>query len=233
MRSGKTVEIIKSPSDLAPYIDHTFLKPDATTTQIRTVCDEARQYGFFGVCISPRFVELAAACLSGSRVFPVTVVGFPSGASTTEAKVYEALNAIRAGAREIDMVLAIGALKEKAFDYLKRDIREVTKACGMTSVKVIIETALLTDEEKKWACELSFESGARFIKTCTGFNGGGATVEDIKLMRGVVGKKIGVKASGGIKTYEQAKALVEAGANRLGMSASVAIVTGGSGQGPY
>lgn len=232
MRSGKTVEI-KSPAELAPYIDHTLLKPEATTDQIRTLCEEARTHGFFSVCISPRFVEWAATCLQGSRSVPITVVGFSSGASTTETKVYESISAIRAGAKEIDMVLAIGALKERAFDYLKKDIREVTKACGLTPVKVIIETSLLTDEEKKMACEVSFEAGARFVKTSTGFNGGGATVEDIQMMRGFVGKKMGVKASGGIKTYEQAKALIEAGANRLGMSAGVAVVTGGQGQGTY
>lgn len=232
MRGGKLIEI-HSPKEIAPYIDHTLLKPDATTDDIRKICEEAKSFGFCGVCISPRFVELAVSCLLGSRVIPITVVGFPSGATTTKTKVFETTAAIKAGAREIDMVIPIGALKEKAFDYLKKEIREIATACDRAPLKVIIETALLTNEEKKWITEISFESGAKYIKTSTGFNGGGATVEDVKFIREIVGKKMYIKASGGIRTYEQAKALIEAGANRLGMSAGVQIVGGGQGQGPY
>ncbi len=219
--------IPEDPS-IASMIDHTLLKPDATHDQIAQLCYEARKYEFASVCVNPAFVKLCAELLRGSPVKVCTVIGFPLGATSPEAKAYEAEQAIRDGATEIDMVINIGALKAKDFDLVARDISgvvQVAHAAGAL-VKVIIETALLTHDEKVTACLLAKEAGADYVKTSTGFSGGGATVEDIALMRRVVGPEIGVKASGGVRTYEDAINMVKAGATRIGASAGVKIVQG-------
>jgi deoxyribose-phosphate aldolase len=209
-------------------IDHTLLKPDVTPDQIAQLCFEARKYGFASVCVNPGHVRLCADLLRGSDVKVCTVIGFPLGATSPEAKVYETETALRDGATEIDMVINIGALKGGDFTWVARDIRGVVETSHTAGaiVKVIIETALLTDEEKIKACLLAKEAGADFVKTSTGFSGGGATVEDIALMRRVVGPEMGVKASGGVHTFEEARSLVEAGATRIGASAGVKIVQG-------
>ncbi|MGE3973048.1 MAG: deoxyribose-phosphate aldolase [Bdellovibrionales bacterium] len=214
------------PSQLAGYIDHTLLKPDATADQIRTLCEEAAQYHFATVCVNSSNVRLAAELLKNSTVKPIAVVGFPLGASTPKAKAFETLEAIRNGAQEIDTVVNIGALKSKDYKTVGDDIRAVVEAAGSIPVKVILETSQLNDEEKIIACALSVAGGAAFVKTSTGFAGGGATEEDIRLMRRVVGPNVGVKASGGVRDLETAKKMLAAGANRLGTSSSVAIVTG-------
>ena len=213
---------------LGRMIDHTLLKPDATPDQIAQLCYEARKYEFASVCVNPTHVKLCADLLRGCPVKVCTVVGFPLGASSTKVKVFETETALREGATEIDMVINIGALKARDFDTVAKDIEGVVRmghASGAL-VKVIIETALLTDEEKVTACLLAKEAGADFVKTSTGFSGGGATTEDIALMRRVIGPEMGVKASGGVKTYEDAKRMVEAGATRIGASAGVKIVQG-------
>lgn len=214
--------------DLARAIDHTLLKPEATPAQVELLCAEARQYGFASVCVNPSFVPLCARLLAESSVAVCTVVGFPLGATTTETKVFETRQAIAQGAREIDMVIAIGRLK--AGDYLAvfADIAAVVAAChaGGVVCKVIIETALLTDAEKVAASLLAARAGADFVKTSTGFAGGGATVSDVALMRRAVGPRIGVKAAGGVRDRAAAEALLAAGATRLGASAGVAIVAG-------
>lgn len=211
-------------SSLASMIDHTLLKPDATPEQVKTVCEEARQHSFATVCVNSTYVGLAAELLKGSSTVPIAVVGFPLGAGSTTAKAFEASEAIKNGAQEIDMVINIGALKARELDLVFEDIREVVKASAQIPVKVILETASLTDEEKIIACALSKAAGAAFVKTSTGFGSGGATVEDIKLMRSVVGTDIGVKASGGVRTYDDALRMIAAGANRIGASSSVDIV---------
>jgi len=211
-------------TDLAQMIDHTILKPDATKDQIINLCREAREYNFFSVCINPTFVKLAAEALKGSPVKVCTVVGFPLGATTTTTKVMETRDAIANGAHEIDMVINVGALKAGNYELVKKDIEGVIQASEGRIVKVILETALLTDEEKIKACELAKEAGADFVKTSTGFGPGGATAHDIALMRKTVGKYMGVKASGGIRDFETARQMIEAGATRIGASASVAIV---------
>ncbi|MHA7633197.1 deoxyribose-phosphate aldolase [Corallococcus sp. M7] len=213
-------------SDLAPYIDHTLLKPEARTEDIVRVAEEARQYGFATVCVNSCHVATAARVLAGSNSVPIAVVGFPLGAALSSAKAFEAREAIRAGAREIDMVLNLGALKAHDYQRVHQDIAEVVQASHPIPVKVILETGHLTDEEKVVACALSKAAGAAFVKTSTGFGPGGATVKDIELMRAVVGDDVGVKASGGVRSAEDAVKLLRAGANRLGASASVAIVTG-------
>ncbi len=224
-RVGSAGPIEAAPcAHVAPLIDHTLLKPEATKAEVRTLCDEARRFGFATVCVNPSMVRFAAACLEGSAVVPIAVVGFPSGATLPGAKAYEAREAIRAGAKEIDMVVDIGALKARDHGHVLADIRGVVEASGRVPVKVIIETAKLDRDEKVMACTLAKAAGAAFVKTSTGFGGGGATVEDIALMRSVVGPDMGVKASGGVRTIDDAEAMVSAGANRLGASASVAIV---------
>jgi deoxyribose-phosphate aldolase len=212
---------------LAAMIDHTLLKPEATEKQIRVLCEEAKAHGFASVCVNPYWVKQAAEWLKGSNVKVCTVVGFPLGATTKESKAFETKNAIENGAEEIDMVLNIGALKSGDFQTVKEDIRAVVEAAGGAVVKVILETGLLSDEEIVKACELSKAAGAHFVKTSTGFGKGGATVEAVRLMRETVGTEMGVKASGGIRNAETARQMVEAGANRIGASASVAIVSGG------
>ncbi len=209
-------------------VDHTLLKPDATHDQIAQLCYEARKYEFASVCVNPANVKLCADLLQGSPVKVCSVIGFPLGASSTEVKAYEAKTAIRDGATEIDMVINIGALKAKDFDLAAQDINGVVRVVHAAGaiLKVIIETSLLDQDEKVTACLLSKEAGADFVKTSTGFSGGGATIEDIALMRRVVGPELGVKASGGVRTYEDAKSMVEAGATRIGASAGVKIVQG-------
>ncbi|MGE5223445.1 MAG: deoxyribose-phosphate aldolase [Omnitrophica WOR_2 bacterium] len=207
-------------------IDHTLLKPEATPEQIRQLCDEARQYGFASVCVNPSYVILCAGLLKGSPVKVCTVVGFPLGAHTTPVKRFETQEAIRQGATEIDMVINIGALKAKDDHLVKDDIQQVVDAAHRTGalVKVIIETALLSEEEKERACRLAKEAGADFVKTSTGFSTSGAAVEDVALMRRVVGPDMGIKAAGGIRTLEDAQKMIHAGATRIGASAGVKII---------
>nr|PZN41774.1 MAG: deoxyribose-phosphate aldolase [Bacillota bacterium] len=216
---------------LARLIDHTLLKPEATEEQIRRLCAEARHYGFAAVCVNPWWVPLCVQELKGTGVKVATVIGFPLGATTTEAKAFEARQAVEAGAEELDMVINVGALKSGHLDRVQEDIAAVVRAAAGRVVKVILETGLLTDEEKVTACRLAVAAGAHFVKTSTGFGPGGATVADVRLMRQTVGDQVGVKASGGIRDHATAVAMVEAGASRIGASSSVAIVTGGSGAG--
>jgi len=219
---------IPEDPDIAGMIDHTLLKPDATADQIAQLCYEARKYKFASVCVNPTHVKLCAQLLQGTQVKVCTVIGFPLGASAPEVKTFEAQTALKDGATEIDMVLNIGALKAGDLTLVARDIHEVVRvghAAGAI-VKVIIETALLNEEEKVTACLLCKEAGADFVKTSTGFSGGGATVDDVNLMRRVVGPEMGVKASGGVRDFEDAQNMVKAGATRLGASAGVKIVQG-------
>lgn len=211
---------------IAPYIDHTLLKPDATPDQVRQLCEEAMRYGFATVCVNGAWIDLAARLLEGSPVLPIAVVGFPLGAMTPEAKAFEAADAVRRGAREIDMVIHVGALKARDYATVHRDIAAVVEASRPWPVKVILETCLLDEEEKLLACALSKAAGAAFVKTSTGFGKGGATEADVALMRRAVGDDMGVKASGGIRTAADAMRMIRAGADRIGASASVAIVTG-------
>ena len=217
---------IRTSRDLAPYIDHTLLKADATRDDLVKLCDEARKYGFATVCVNSSNVALCSRLLQGCATKPIAVVGFPLGAAATAAKVFETREAIRAGAAEVDMVINIGQLKAKNYAYVECDIREVVQAAKPRPVKVILETGALSRDEKIIACALSKAAGAAFVKTSTGFGPGGATAEDVALMRSIVGDDVGVKASGGVRTTADAQKFVEAGANRLGASASVAIVTG-------
>jgi deoxyribose-phosphate aldolase len=211
-------------SRLAAMIDHTNLKPDATSSAIRQLCHEAIQYGFASVCVNPCHVALCSTLLQGSPVRVCTVISFPLGAAAMQSKAQETRQAIADGAAEIDMVINIGALKEGDTDYVEKDIRAVVQAASGRLVKVIIETCLLTDEEKVQACLAAQAAHADFVKTSTGFAGAGATTADVALMRQTVGSQMGVKASGGIRTLEFAIQLIEAGATRLGTSASVKIV---------
>lgn len=210
----------------ASMIDHTLLKADATQIQIQQICDEAKKYVFASVCVNPAWVKYCSQQLTGSEVKVCTVIGFPLGASTSATKAFETKDAIANGASEIDMVINIGVLKDKKFDVVRDDIRAVVEAANGTLVKVIIETCYLTDDEKAKACELAVEAGAHFVKTSTGFGTGGATVEDIALMRKIVGPGIGVKASGGVRSFEDVQKMIEAGATRIGASSGVAIMNG-------
>ncbi|MFF2889798.1 deoxyribose-phosphate aldolase [Paenibacillus sp. NPDC057967] len=213
-------------------IDHTILKADATKSDIIAICKEAREQHFATVCVNAGWVPLVAEELKGSGVGITTVVGFPLGATTTASKAFEATQAINDGATEIDMVLNIGLLKSRDYESVQRDVEGVVAACkGRAALKVILETGLLTDEEKVKACELCVAAGADFVKTSTGFGKGGATAEDIALMRRTVGPNIGVKASGGVRDLETALLMFNSGATRIGASSSVAIVTGGQGEG--
>lgn len=215
------------PDELVKLIDHTLLKPESTAADIDKLCDEARRFGFFSVCVNPVFVAQARKLLLGTAVRVCAVVGFPLGAQAPDIKLLEARRAIREGAREIDMVINVGALKGKQDALVLKDIRGVVEACvdGRALCKVILETALLTDEEKVRGCELSMKAGAHFVKTSTGFSTGGATAEDIALMaRTVAPKRLGVKASGGVRTYADVVKMVRAGATRVGASASVKIL---------
>lgn len=219
-------------ADMAAMIDHTLLKPDATEEQVRQLCAEARQFSFASVCVNPTWVPLCADLLHGAAPVVCTVVGFPLGATLPEVKAYETERAVAEGACEIDMVINIGALKSRRHTHVLRDIAGVVRAAraGGALVKVIIETALLTDEEKVEACALSQGAGADFVKTSTGFASGGATVADITLMRRVVSPEMGVKASGGIRSADDAAAMIQAGATRIGASAGVKILQQVSGQ---
>ena len=210
--------------DILGMIDHTLLKPDATKDMIKTLCEEAAEYKFAAVCVNPYYVKLCKEILNDTDVKVATVIGFPLGANTKEVKAYETQDAINNGADEIDMVINIGALKFKDYKTVKEDIEAVFDvAKGKAIVKVIIETCLLTDDEKVKACELSMEAGADFVKTSTGFSTGGANIEDVKLMKSIVGDKLGVKASGGVREIDTAKKMVEAGATRLGTSSGIKI----------
>jgi deoxyribose-phosphate aldolase len=232
-RLSSTLGVIPQDAKLARMIDHTLLKADATPDQIAQLCFEARKYGFAAVCVNSAWVELCVKLLEGSPVKVCTVIGFPLGATAPEVKAYEAKTGIEKGAQEIDMVINIGALKARDLELVARDIRgvvQVAKEHGVL-VKVIIETSLLTDEEKVIACLLAKEAGADFVKTSTGFSTGGATVHDIELMRRTVGPEMGVKASGGVRTYEDAESMIRAGATRIGASAGVKIIQGPSGKG--
>jgi deoxyribose-phosphate aldolase len=228
-RLTSTLGNIPHDLNMAGLIDHTLLKPDATHDQIAQLCFEARKYNFASVCINPTHVKLCAELLKGSPVKVCTVIGFPLGATSPEVKVFETQNAIQNGASEIDMVINIGALKARDLELVARDIRGVVLAghAANALVKVIIETALLNEEEKVLACLLAKEAEADYVKTSTGFSGGGATVEDITLMRKTVGPNIGVKASGGIRTREDVEKMLAAGASRIGASAGVKIVQAG------
>lgn len=223
------------PEEIAKMIDHTLLKPDATSAQIEQICAEARQYGFASVCVNPTHVHACAELLKDAPSAVCTVIGFPLGATASIVKSYETEIAIEDGADEIDMVINIGALKDGNDELVLDDITGVVETAHAKDklVKVIIETCLLTDEEKERACKLAKEANADFVKTSTGFAGGGATVEDVALMRRVVGSEMGVKASGGVRSYEDAVAMIEAGATRLGASAGVKIMQGLVSDGDY
>lgn len=229
-RLSSTVGVVPEDARLAKMIDHTLLKPDATPDQVAQLCFEARKYGFASVCVNPTWVKLCAQLLDGSPVKVCTVIGFPLGATSSETKAFETRTAIEQGATEIDMVINIGALKARDLELVAGDIRGVVTAAHQHNaiVKVILETSLLTDEEKTIASLISKEAGADFVKTSTGFAGGGATVHDIELMRRAVGPEMGVKASGGVRTYEDAESMIKAGATRIGASAGVKIVQGPS-----
>lgn len=219
-----------SPAGMAKYIDHTLLKADAPISKIKQICDEAKQYHFASVCVNTGNIKFVAEQLAGSGVTPCCVVGFPLGAMTTESKVFETMDAIRKGAKEVDMVINVGAIKSGNWQLVEDDIRAVCQAAkGNALVKVILENCLLAQDEKVKACLASKNAGADFVKTSTGFSTGGATVEDVKLMREAVGPTMGVKASGGVRNYEDAVNMIKAGANRLGTSNGVAIVKGEQG----
>lgn len=216
------------------YIDHTLLKADAKSSDIEKLCSEAKQFQFFSVCVNSVHVALCKKLLAESTVKVCTVVGFPLGAMSTKAKAFETKQAIADGADEIDMVINIGALKDQNWDFVQDDIAAVVEAAQGRTVKVIFETSLLTEDEKRKSCQLSKAAGAHFVKTSTGFGGGGATVEDIKLMKSEVGQALQVKASGGIRDLATAEAMINAGATRLGTSSGVALVSGQTiGKGSY
>lgn len=211
--------------DYAKMIDHTLLKPEATKEQVKNLCEEAVQYGFHSVCVNSSFVYYCTELLKDSDVKVCTVIGFPLGAMSTAGKAAEAQAAVADGAEELDMVIHVGMIKSGDWDYVKQDIASVVEAAGDKAVvKVILETCLLTDEEKRKACMICKEAGASFVKTSTGFSNGGATVKDVALMREAVGSDMGVKASGGIRSFQDARAMVEAGADRIGASSGIAII---------
>ncbi|WP_034328481.1 deoxyribose-phosphate aldolase [Alkaliphilus transvaalensis] len=213
-------------NNLAKYIDHTLLKPEASQEQILSLCQEAKEFNFASVCVNPAHVKIAFEALKGSNVKVCTVIGFPLGASTMEVKAFETKNAIENGAGEIDMVINIGALKDGNQDLVYQDILAVVKAANGTLVKVILETGFLSDEEKVLACQLVKKAGADFVKTSTGFGPGGATIADIELMRKTVGPEMGVKASGGVRDYQTTMNMINAGATRIGTSSGVLIMKG-------
>lgn len=219
--------------NLAKYIDHTALKADTTKQQIDKLLEEAKQYDFMSVCVNPTHVKYAAEALKGTDVLVCTVIGFPLGANTPAVKAFETRDAIENGAGEVDMVINIGAVKDGNYDLVREDIKAVVDASGDVTTKVIIETALLTDEEKVRVCEIAKEVGADFVKTSTGFSTAGATAEDIALMRKTVGPDMGVKASGGIRSYEDVKTMIDNGATRIGASAGVQILKGEQATGDY
>ena len=229
MNTEQSNENVKefTPESLASYIDHTLLKPESSVEDVRKICNDAKKYKFASVCVNPSYIRFVASQLEGSSVTPCCTIGFPFGANTPEVKRIEAQEAVQNGARELDMVINIGAVKSNDWQLVERDVQAVVDAAkGKAGVKVILETGLLTDEEKVKACTVCKLAGADFVKTSTGFATGNATVEDIELMRATVGPDMGVKASGGIRTYESAVNMIKAGANRLGTSAGIAIVSG-------
>src|SRR5215831_10539797 len=228
-RVGAAPGVGAVPVDLAKLIDHTLLKPEATRDEVVKLCEEARQHRFASVCVNTTWVPLCKALLAGTDVMVCAVVGFPLGAMAPQAKAYEAREAMRQGAREIDMVINIGALKSRDYETVFEDICRVAKSAAPAQVKVILETSALDTDQKIIGCTLGKLAGAAFVKTSTGFGKGGATVEDVALMRRVVGPDLGVKASGGVRTADDAIKMAQAGANRIGASASVAIVTGATG----
>ncbi len=218
---------ITNPKDLAKYIDHTILKAAATLDEVEKLCKEAAEYKFASVCINPYYVPFAKNFLKGTGVKVCTVIGFPLGATTKESKAAEAIKAVADGADEVDMVLNVGAMKSKNYKYVEDDIRMVVESLPKgICVKVILETCYLTKDEIRLASEISMKAGANFVKTSTGFGTGGATVEDVKIMKSVVGRKLEVKASGAVRDFETAKAMIEAGATRLGTSSGITIVAG-------
>jgi deoxyribose-phosphate aldolase len=225
-RIASTLGVAPTDGQLAEMIDHTLLKPDASQDEIAQLCFEARKYRFASVCVNPAYVKLCSQLLKGSGVAVCTVVGFPLGATPTDVKVFEAQQAIRDGASEVDMVINVGAVKSRDYELAERDIASVARVCkaGNALLKVIIEASLLTDEEKVIACQLAKVAGADFVKTSTGFGPGGATAEDVALMRRVVGPSIGIKAAGGIRSLADAQKMIAAGATRIGASASVKIM---------
>ncbi len=233
--AGPGIGDILADKNLARKIDHTLLKPEATENEVRGLCDEAKKYDFASVCVNPCYVSLCSELLKGTNVKVCTVIGFPLGATTTEAKRFEAEQAISNGAEEIDMVINIGRLKQGDYDYVFHDVNQVVLAAKKHGAvcKVILETALLTDEEKIKACIICKQAGADFVKTSTGFSKGGATAGDVALMKYVVGSSVGVKASGGIRSREDAEKMVASGADRIGASASVKIVLGGKSESSY
>lgn len=226
VRTTNEKGVIFMTQNYAAMIDHTLLKAETTKAQIDKICQEALKYEFASVCVNPTWVKNSSEILAGSNVKVCTVIGFPLGATTPQVKAFETTNAIENGAGEIDMVINIGALKDGNYDLVLEDIKAVVTAANGTLVKVIIETSLLTDEEKVKACELSVEAGADFVKTSTGFSTGGATAEDVALMRKTVGPEVGVKASGGVRSLEDMQKMIEAGATRIGASSGVAIMNG-------
>ncbi|AGK98569.1 deoxyribose-phosphate aldolase [Clostridium pasteurianum] len=212
--------------ELSKYIDHTILKPDATLQEVKKICSEAKKYSFASVCVNPYYAKFVSCELKETSVKTCVVIGFPLGANTKEVKAFEASNAVENGAQEVDMVINIGALKDKKYDVVESDIKAVVDSVsGKALVKVIIECCLLTKEEIVMACRLSLKAGTDFVKTSTGFSTSGAKVEDVKLMRETVGENAGVKASGGIRDYKSAMEMINAGANRIGASAGIAIVS--------
>ncbi|HOF02357.1 MAG TPA: deoxyribose-phosphate aldolase [Atribacterota bacterium] len=221
----KTAKML-AQNDIARLIDFTALRPEMTGEQIEKLCKEARQYHFYSVCINPYFIPLAKAFLADAEVKICTVVGFPLGATLSQVKVYEAKEAAKMGAQEIDMVINVSALKDKDYQKVLQEIRLVVRAVPGLLCKVILENCLLTDEEKKIACQIVLEAGAHFVKTSTGFDKGGATIADIRLMRKVVGNHLGIKAAGGIRDYKTALQMVKAGATRIGASQGIQIVEG-------
>lgn len=218
---------------LSRYIDHTLLKPEAQMAQIEKLCAEAKEHQFFSVCVNTSYVTKCAELLKGSSVKVCCVVGFPLGTMDSESKAFETATAIKNGAEEIDMVIHVGALKDRRVDYVRDDIKAVVQAAQGRTVKVIIETSMLTHDDKVLACQLALEAKAHFVKTSTGFGGGGATIEDVQLMKSVVGENMQIKASGGVKDIQQAKAMIAAGATRLGTSSGVALVQGAAVTGGY
>ncbi len=214
----------KNPPNLTRLIDHTLLRADATQSELKKLCDEAIEHSFFAVCVNPRWIPYVSAQLKDSKVLPITVVGFPLGASLSQTKASETAQVVATGAQEIDMVIDLGALKSGQWVEVENDIRSVVKAASGKAVKVILESCLLSDEQIVEACKISVHSGAQFVKTSTGFSTGGATAHHLQLMRKTVGPNFGVKASGGIKTLSLFNEMFEAGANRIGSSASVQIL---------
>jgi deoxyribose-phosphate aldolase len=233
--AGMPATGVTVPADIASFIDHTLLKPDASEAEILKVCSEAAEYHFKSVCVNPVWVKTVTTALRGSGVLTCSVVGFPLGATPSDVKAFEARGAVLDGADEVDMVINIAAARANDKGALVDDIRAVAEAVhgGDAILKVIIETALLSDPQKVLACEAAVEAGADFVKTSTGFNGGGATVADVSLMRRTVGPKVGVKASGGVRSLADAQAMIAAGATRIGASSGIAIVKGEQGSSAY